>query len=382
MAKFACTVLALLFALTVGAAWAAPVPKRAEALALPDLPEKVVEEWTSVGGTYGWFRVDAYGDATFEPASKAKRTGAPGDLPGFAFENTPTLAPFSFTGYRAAQLGAFGNLGGQFGLEGSHTEFRFCELTKPGRSFALTFTNGYVPTAQCGLHNLPHLRTVTARSKKEASNSVRIFTEQGLRIANASPSYDDAALKHFAGLKSLQTLSLNAAPVGDDGLKYVAALTELQWLDLGGTKITGAGLKHLAALPNLSRLRLADTRTEDAGLAHLARHRELTHLDLRNTAVSDAGLKHLAAHDALVELNLSGTNVTADGLKALACLPRLRKLDLSRTKVTDRDLDVLLACTELRELNLRDTRVTATGLKRLSELKKLAPHLSAKPAGQ
>lgn len=385
MAKFAGTLLALLFALTVTAAWAAPVPKRDAAL--PELPDEVVKEWERAGASRGWLRADTYGTVEHDIGS-----AVPGALPAFYFNSAPRHLLGGITGFGGGQ---FGNLGGQFGIAGAgplgngggfgnfggnfngqqFVPIEYSALPKPGRPFALVFEDSYIPPASAGLHKLEHLNTIHVRPTATSGlNWLAPITQlRGLRLAPVDevPEWN-AELRHLAGLKHLHALNLNGTATTDAGLKHVAALRNLQWLDAGGTPITDAGLKHLAGLPNLLRVRLARTGVTDAGLALLARHTDLTHLDLSGTRVTDAGLKHLAGCRELVELNLTGASVTAEGLKALAGLPRLRKLSLADTGASDAELEVLAACTELRELSVENTGITDAGLKHLAGLKKLA----------
>jgi hypothetical protein len=334
MLKFARTVLALLFALTAVAAWAAPVPQSAEAL--PDLPDELVKEWSGTGGKLGRLRFDAYGPTEFELRSDGAKSA--GGLPGFQFDYAPTRAfgggfGSGFTGFGGGQLGHFGNLGGQFGTAGGGgfgnfggnfnggqfgnfggnfnggqfgnfggqpaTPVEFSELSKPTRPFALEFSHTYFPPASAGLHKFENLHAVYTRPTQHSGLGwlAPLTQLRALRLARTSgdPPNFNTALRHVAKLKRLQALSLNGIAVNDAGLKHLAGLTELQALDLADTEITDAGVKRLAALPNLIRLRLAGTRVGDAGLAHLARCPELTHLDLSGTQITDAGLKHIAA---------------------------------------------------------------------------------------
>jgi internalin A len=375
MAKYARTVLALLFVLTLVAAWvavrAAPVPNRAEVT--PELPPEVATEWSRAAQATRWLYADTYGTTEHGNIIEWYHEPVPaGAMPAFYFEDlsrTPICNSWILP--RTVPVD-------------------FSTLPKPERPFGLLFDSTYPPSEGDRLHQFENLHTIHAGLDQMPGLSWLAPLGQLRSLSLGGRMNDfDTELRHLAGLKSLHALKLWYSNTTDAGLKHVAALRELQWLDLQKTQITDAGLKHLAGLPNLMRLRLADTKIGDAGLAHVARHADLTHLDLSGTGVTDAGLKHLAACRELVELNLSDTRVTADGLKALACLPRLRKLNLSQnfglereaeperhglsaTGATDRELEVLAACTELRELTLTGAQVTDAGLKHLAGLKKLA----------
>ena len=60
-------------------------------------------------------------------------------------------------------------------------------------------------------------------------------------------------------------------------------------VDLRSTKVTDAALKHLAELKNLQTLDLRGTQVTDAGLQDLAAFKNLTSLDLFATGVTQAG---------------------------------------------------------------------------------------------
>jgi hypothetical protein len=131
-------------------------------------------------------------------------------------------------------------------------------------------------------------------------------------------SGQDAELKEFAGLKSLQSLNVGGALLlTDAGLKHLAGLKNLHGLYLFYAHVTDAGLKDLAPLTELRALDLSHTQVTDAGLKELAAFKNLQALNLGQTAVTDAGLKDLAGLKGLRQLNLQRTKVTATGVGAL-----------------------------------------------------------------
>jgi hypothetical protein len=235
----------------------------------------------------------------------------------------------------------------------------------------------------------------------------------------------DRGLARLEELGNIPWLSLENAPVTDQGLKYVGRLAPLARLYLGGSGVQGSGLKDLSALqqleylslkqlplddedlarlpefPNLQYLGLDGTRVSDQGLLHLARYRKLQVLWLDQTPVTDAGLAHLAPLTELKTLYLPGTQVKGPGLAALAGLPRLaalslrgvrfsagglrfvaqltqlESLGLDQTNVSDEDLAALTSLRRLRVLWLSGTQVGDAGLTHLKELRSLQTvHLS------
>jgi hypothetical protein len=68
----------------------------------------------------------------------------------------------------------------------------------------------------------------------------------------SGPDVTDAGLKHLAGLKRLQHLSLYKSEVTDAGLKHLAGLKQLKTFNLSKTKVTAKGIADLKkALPKL-----------------------------------------------------------------------------------------------------------------------------------
>ncbi len=121
----------------------------------------------------------------------------------------------------------------------------------------------------------------------------------------------DEDLAQLRGLTGLQSLSLDADPVGAEGMKYVAAMRGLEWLSL------------------------RDTRLDDAGLSYLSSLSRLESLDLEGTAVTDVGLHEIAGMHRMVKLSIGGRHVTDRGMTELRALKSLSEVHLHRTSVTD-----------------------------------------------
>jgi sugar lactone lactonase YvrE len=67
-----------------------------------------------------------------------------------------------------------------------------------------------------------------------------------LRLINGT--FDDAGVKHVAGLTTLEELTLSSSKVTDAAIEHLAGLKRLRVLNVGGTKITPAGKARLKEL--------------------------------------------------------------------------------------------------------------------------------------
>ncbi|HSQ57534.1 MAG TPA: hypothetical protein VLM40_17565 [Gemmata sp.] len=158
------------------------------------------------------------------------------------------------------------------------------------------------------------------------------------------PSITDASLKHLAGLRNLESLSL-------------------------GSGVTDAGLEVLSRFPKLTSVSVRSASVSDAGLKHLTRLKTLATLELWRTQITDAGVELLSDFPNLTSLGL-GNAVTDKGVEVIARLPKLTALNLSNCAVTDAGLKHLTKLKNLSSLHLAETQVTASGL---AEIKKALP---------
>lgn len=60
--------------------------------------------------------------------------------------------------------------------------------------------------------------------------------------------FDDAGVKHLAGLATLEELTLNSTKVTDASVEALAGLNRLRKLNVAGTKISAEGRAKLAKL--------------------------------------------------------------------------------------------------------------------------------------
>lgn len=185
----------------------------------------------------------------------------------------------------------------------------------------------------------------------------------------------DRTLECVAGAGTLKNIGLGSSgrpdELTDDGLRHLAGLKQLEDLSLSGKKLTGSGFRHLAG-GNLKRVHLGYGGTDggitDDGLAGVAKLATLQLLNLwGNKAVSDAGLAHLKNLTNLETLNLQDTGVTGPGLAHLAKCGKLEQLNLGKAPVTDAGIDNLPALPKLTHLWLGKTKITPAKLEKLKQ---------------
>jgi formylglycine-generating enzyme required for sulfatase activity len=247
------------------------------------------------------------------------------------------------------------------------------------------------------------------------ARAVRLET---LELSNEA-GFDDAAMKHVAGLEKLRRLRLNSGLLTDAGLRELGRLKQLEQLDLRFTKVTGASLAvlagaplqvlnvdrlddaaaaHLRLFPRLRELASRDAAMTAAGFAQLAGLRRLEYLDLPNarqlvdagfaplaglvslrrlvatgTGLGDQGVRHLAGLNGLTELQLGSSALTDAGMRALGELVALNTLVVSSdaTQVTDRGLEFFWRLHRLSYLSLHAPNLTGSGFAPLTELAEL-----------
>ena len=111
------------------------------------------------------------------------------------------------------------------------------------------------------LKEFPHLHflRVTVDGELDMQHLANL---QGLRVLllTTNPHISDSALRHIAGLKNLEHLSLDGLKVTDEGITHLAGLTSLQVLQLNSGYVTDTGLKKMKDLSSLYSLEVKHGR--------------------------------------------------------------------------------------------------------------------------
>jgi hypothetical protein len=130
-------------------------------------------------------------------------------------------------------------------------------------------------------------------------------TFKNLIVCNTDVS--DVGLRAVPDPAALVNLDLTLTGISDDSLKFIGEnCTNLETLTLIATLITDDGIAHLVKLPKLKKLNLAECRITDESLTHLVKMKSLTHLNLSYTCLSGEKLEDLPRHETLKELKFSG----------------------------------------------------------------------------
>jgi hypothetical protein len=237
-------------------------------------------------------------------------------------------------------------------------------------------------------HRLPE---DVVKKKQEAEKALALLKGLGVGYVEAPGNYWEIYLRpeHLAAtgqlrpevvaallkIPRLRGVSVELAPLTDDGLEGLNPFTRLEKLSLEGTRVTDAGLVHLKALARLRSLDLAGTGVTNDALSQLQVLRYLESLGLAGTQVNDAGLAQLKSFPRLRSLYLTDTALGDSGLEQLAGLPLLAELGLAKTKITDAGLKLLSGLKNLKLLTVSRKGVTMAGV---GQLKEMLPGLEVK----
>lgn len=179
-------------------------------------------------------------------------------------------------------------------------------------------------------------------------------------------NFEDAAMKHLAGLENLRRLSLNSTGITDAGLRELGRLKKIEQLAFHFSAATGASLDVLAGAP-LQTLVLG--RLDDSGAAHLRLFPLLRELNCYEAPLTPAGLAHLAGLRRLEHLDLTNARqLTDDGFAPLARLVGLRRFNAIGTGLGDRGVRQLAGLNSLENLSLGSSALTDAGMRSIGEL--------------
>jgi hypothetical protein len=107
------------------------------------------------------------------------------------------------------------------------------------------------------------------------------------------PAINDDVMNELAGLRQLQSLTLEQTQVTDAGLAVLRSMPHLQDLSLTYSLATDRSIDELKQLPRLANLKLTGTQITDASVPELAEFPALQTVFLRWTQVTDAGAEKL-----------------------------------------------------------------------------------------
>ncbi|MDB4637822.1 MAG: hypothetical protein P8M30_09430 [Planctomycetaceae bacterium] len=129
-------------------------------------------------------------------------------------------------------------------------------------------------------------------------------------------------------------------------------------------------MKHLAGLKNLERITLAGGGFGDAGMVEAAKLPQLKYLGMWHVRVSDAGMSALRNHPGLEEIRLGpfwGKLITNQTIAHLATCPSLKKLSVGETWLTYEDglYHLTQRKNPLEELNLGNTLIEPRDVDRI-----------------
>ncbi len=179
----------------------------------------------------------------------------------------------------------------------------------------------------------------------------------------------DEGLVHLAELPLEEVVLARCYRISDDGIERLAARLEgLQHLTLRDVPLRGTGMAPLRGRTALRTLRLNETFVDDAAMQHLEGAENLVRLEIRQAQVGDAGVEILGTLRGLEHLDLAENRIGDAGIAHLATLERLRVLDLSGNRnVTDQAVETLARMTALEELGVVRTAISDQGSARLRE---------------
>lgn len=151
------------------------------------------------------------------------------------------------------------------------------------------------------------------------------------------PSIDDALAPKIAEQAGLESLSVQATLIGDEGISQFTELKFLRVIDLRlCSLVTDAALETLSGMPELRAVRVSGTNVTDKGIAALLKLPRLTELDLRNCrGVTEASFERLAEKKSLRMLKIGGEKIDDSVLEVIAKVEGLKGLSLDNCSITD-----------------------------------------------
>ncbi|OWK36596.1 Serine/threonine protein kinase PrkC, regulator of stationary phase [Fimbriiglobus ruber] len=175
------------------------------------------------------------------------------------------------------------------------------------------------PEAAAQLRKLPRLRYFKPCGRECRPGVVAILAQLPIEDLNLGDCglRTVAEVESVAQSKTIKSLNLGNAELGDDHLAALKPLKSLRALAISRAAITGKGLAHLADLPRLEALALEYTLVGNDHLVAVAKLPALRILNLMRTGLTDAAVPHLSKLINLTKLELDDTKISAAGLRTL-----------------------------------------------------------------
>ncbi len=195
----------------------------------------------------------------------------------------------------------------------------------------------------------------------------------GLRLLDlrGCEQLTENSIQYLIGLENLRDLRIGGNMASDAALRSVAALSTLESLTIEDAPVTDAGLDALIDLP-LQQVHIARCLgITDGALERLGKFTRLKALSLRDTMVTGTGLEHLAKCPQLQSLNLSQSFLQEGCLDGLKQCGNLRRLELGQTPTSDTGVGIIARILHLRHLDLHECPITTEALRHLAQQREL-----------
>lgn len=203
---------------------------------------------------------------------------------------------------------------------------------------------------------LPEAKSITANQMKELLSCVPDL--QRLEIPTTC-CITNSAMRHFAKLRSLESLSLqNQIRISDDGIAFLKSIRSLKHLDVSGClDLTMDGIASLLERnPSIASIDIQSTHITDSVMERIARcAQQLTSLKVAlDSNIQGSTIEAFVGGCTNIEqLTIKSQIASSDTLEKLSSLPKLRRLDVVFCDRKSDGKHVTLRSRLLRELTLR-----------------------------
>lgn len=185
------------------------------------------------------------------------------------------------------------------------------------------------------------------------------------------PNSDDL-LSVAAGLKKLDSITINGSAVSATGLKHLSKLDSLRSVSIKAESVSVTGLESLSVAPHLYSLSLSGDQIDDQALLGVSQLKQIRRLELqRPSASSDALMQLIAALPSLTRLDVDGAKLDSGTWQAVARMQNLTTLSAAGSNVADQDLLEIRQLSSLTGLLIQNTTTSDEGFGHLAGLSNL-----------